>query len=110
MRSARPRGELVGWFKGEDNTHAKLDTILLILAQVRGKVEKMAGELDGLRAQVAANTTVIGSAIALIQGIKAKLDAAIASGDPAALAALSVELKTQDDALAQAIVVNTPAG
>jgi hypothetical protein len=65
--------------------------------------------LDTLKSQVAANTTVIGSAVTLIQGLKAKLDEAIASGDPAALQALSDELATQDAALAQAVADNTPA-
>ncbi len=55
-----------------------------------------------------ANTTVIGSAKALIVGLKEKLDAAIAAG-PAALAALSAELKAGDDALAAAVAANTPS-
>jgi hypothetical protein len=69
----------------------------------------MAGELAGLQAQVAANTDVIESAITLIQGIKAALDAAIASGDPAALAALSATLSSEDEKLAAAVAANTPA-
>ena len=68
----------------------------------------MAGELDLLKTRVAENTTVIGSAITLLQGLKAKLDEAIASGDPAALQALSAELGVQDQALAAAIQANTP--
>ena len=66
----------------------------------------MSGELDDLVAKVAANTTVIGSAIVLLQTLKAKLDAA--GTDPAALAALSAELGAKDQALADAIVANTP--
>ena len=64
-------------------------------------------DLSELSAQVAANNDVIQSAIALIQGIKAKLDAA--GTDPAALKALSDSLASQDRELADAIVANTPA-
>lgn len=67
----------------------------------------MAGELEALQAQVAANTTVIERAITLIQGIKAALDAAIASGDPAALTALSASLATEDQKLADAVAAAT---
>ena len=73
------------------------------------KVDKMAGELADLQAKVAANTTVIESAITLIQGIKAALDAAIAANDPAALKALSDTLGAEDQKLADAVAANTPA-
>lgn len=66
----------------------------------------MSAELDALTAQVTENTAVIGSAKALLQNIKAQLDAA--GTDPAKLKALSDTLKSEDDALAQAIVDNTP--
>lgn len=65
--------------------------------------------LDTLKTEVAETTTVMASAVALLQGLKAKLDEAIASGDPAALAALSAELDTNTNALAAAITANTPA-
>lgn len=65
--------------------------------------------LDDLKAQVAKNTQVEASAATLIQGLKAKLDAAIASNDPAQLTALSSALGTSGDALAAAITANTPA-
>ena len=86
----------------------KLDKILRTLELLIRKEAHMAGELDVLKAAGANNTTVIGSAIVLLQGLKEKLDAAIASGDPAALQALSDELGVQDKALADAIVANTP--
>lgn len=69
----------------------------------------MAGELDALRAQVARNSDVDASAITLLRGLKTALDAAIASGDPAALTALSNSLGASTDALAAAVVENTPA-
>ena len=67
----------------------------------------MAGELDALKTAVARNTTVVGSALTLIQGLKAKLDAA--GTDPAALQALSDELGKADDGLAAAVAASTSA-
>lgn len=87
--------------------YAKHDRILRALSDLQRMVTKMAGELDTLTAAVARNTTVIGSALVLIQGLKAALDAA--GTDPAKLAALSAQLAEQDDALAAAVTANTPA-
>lgn len=68
----------------------------------------MSAELDQLTTEVAETRTVIDSAITLIAGIKAQLDAA--GTDPAALAALSASLDAGQQALADAIAANTPAG
>ena len=68
---------------------------------------KMANELADLTTQVTETNTVIGSAVVLIQGLKAALDAA--GTNPAALKALSDSLDTKEQALAAAIVANTPA-
>jgi ABC-type transporter Mla subunit MlaD len=70
-------------------------------------LEKIMGNLDALTAQVTANTTVIGSALTLINGFAAQL--AAAGTDPAKLADLANQLKTQDDALAAAVAANTIA-
>lgn len=75
----------------------------LILARIL----HMSAELDALTANVTRITTVADSAIALLQNIKARLDAA--GTDPAALTALSTSLGTESDKLAQAITDNTPA-
>jgi hypothetical protein len=63
--------------------------------------------LDDLTAQVAANTTAISSALALIKGFSAQL--AAAGTDPAKLAALQASLKASDDALATAVAAAAPA-
>jgi len=63
--------------------------------------------LDDLTAQVAANTTVIDSAIVLLEGLKAALDAA--GTDPVKLKALSDSLAAEDSKLAAAVAANTPA-
>lgn len=70
----------------------------------------MSAQIDELTAKVAANTDVIESAITLIEGIKAALDAAIANSfDPVAIQALSDQLGAEDDKLAAAVAANTPA-
>lgn len=63
--------------------------------------------IDDLTTQVAANTTVIGSALTLIQGLAAAL--AAAGTDPAKLSALQTQLAASDTALAAAVAANTPA-
>lgn len=65
--------------------------------------------LDALKAQVAENSSVIESALALIQGIAGRLDEALADDDPDALQALVDELKAKDEALAAAVAANTVA-
>lgn len=72
-------------------------------------IKKMAQELEDLKAAVAKDTEVDQSAITLLQGLKQKLDDAIASGDPAQLTALSQQLGSNAQALSDAIVANTPA-
>lgn len=75
----------------------------------------MSVELDALTAQVKKNTDVEKSALALIQGFNAKLDAAIAAAlaqgaTPEVLQALtdlSAEIKAGDDELAAAVLANT---
>jgi hypothetical protein len=83
--------------------------ILARLNTLKQEIKHMAGELAALQAGVQKNTDVIESAITLIGNIKTLLDAAIASGDPAALTALSTTLGAEDDRLAQAVASNTPA-
>lgn len=67
----------------------------------------MSAELDALTAQVKANSDLLDSATTLINGIAARITAA--GTDPAALKALTDELKAKDDALAAAVTANTPA-
>lgn len=64
-------------------------------------------ELDDLTTQVTANTDAEKSAITLINGIAARI--AAAGVDPVKLTALSTSLKSSADALAAAVVANTPA-
>ncbi len=84
--------------------YLKLD---FIYRRLLHKLEATMAAVDDLTAQVAANTSVIESAITLLGNIKALLDAA--GTDPAKLAALSATLAAEDDKLAAAVVANTPA-
>ena len=94
-------------FPTDPATERKLDRILLALQTLAGKVENMAGELADLQAAVAASDAGVDSAIALLNGLAAKIDAIIAAGtDPAALTALSADLKAKTQALADAVVAD----
>ena len=83
------------------------DQLNRILDAVNQLGIKMANELADLTTQVTETNTVIGSAVVLIQGLKAALDAA--GTNPVALKALSDSLNTSEQALAAAVVANTPA-
>jgi peptidoglycan hydrolase CwlO-like protein len=74
---------------------------------IKTKFKVMANELETLTAEVAETNTVVDSAITLLKGLKAALDAA--GTDPAALAALSASLDNKQSELAAAISENTPA-
>jgi peptidoglycan hydrolase CwlO-like protein len=70
-------------------------------------MEKIMSAIDDLATAVAAEDTVIDSAIALLQGLSAAL--AAAGTDPAKLAALQTDITTKTQALAAAVAANTPA-
>jgi hypothetical protein len=81
------------------------EAILHRLAQLENT---LMSALSNLRDQVARETTVTQSAVTLLQQLKSLLDAAIASGDPTQIQALSDQLGQQADALAAAVTQNTP--
>lgn len=66
----------------------------------------MSTEMDALKAAVAAEDTVIASAITFINGLAAQI--ADAAGDRAASLALADDVKLQGDALAAAIATPGP--
>lgn len=63
---------------------------------------------DNLKREIEETKGVNLSVIALLQGLKAKLDEAIASNDPAVLQALADSLDVEQQSLANAITANTP--
>lgn len=103
--SAADRAELASLIQTNAAILAKLDAVLAALKTLSAQEAKMSKALDDLTASVARNTTVTGSALALIQGFAAQL--AAAGTDPAKLAALQKSLDDSDQALADAVAANT---
>ena len=74
-------------------------------------------QITALTAEVTRDNTVMGSAVTLINGINARIAAAVAAAQAAGatpaqlseLVALQASLKTNTDALSAAVVANTPA-
>ena len=64
--------------------------------------------LEEVQAEVTAQTDVVASATTLLTGLKTALDAAIASGDPAAVQAISDAIGANTAALAASVSENTP--
>jgi hypothetical protein len=100
------------WFGGISN--ADLMKALESLAEKLDQHgDKTMAILDDLRAHVEYNTTVVNSAIALLDGLQAKLTAALADDandvDVGALYEIRDELKAQADSLAAAVAKNTVA-
>lgn len=75
--------------------------------ELKAQMETIMAALDDLAAAVAAEDTVIDSAVTLLEGLKAALDAA--GTDPAKLAALSADITAKTAALSAAVTANTPA-
>jgi hypothetical protein len=101
-----------------DRIETKLDRIeqrcnqiaQLVLSSLTGD-QIMASKFEELKADVAAETTVVNSAITLLAGISARIDEAVAAaraGDDQALSALSSEVRSETQALAAAVAANTP--
>jgi len=86
---------------------AALATLVKHVTKLTKEIKAMSAALDNLTAKVAANTTVVESAITLIGGLADQLRAA--ANDPAAVNALADQLDTEDAKLANAITTNTPA-
>jgi hypothetical protein len=85
------------------------DDLLGILLRIERKIDDMPNHLEVIRKEVAKNHDLTKSVHALVQGLKAQLDAAIEAGDPAALKELSADLSAHGDQLAAAVSENTPA-
>lgn len=81
--------------------------MLVLLRNLQAQGTSIMSQLDDLKAQVAANRSVTQSALVLINGIADRITAA--GTDPAALAQLTSDLKSDDDVLAAGVTANTPA-
>jgi hypothetical protein len=67
----------------------------------------MSVQLDTLAAEVTEMTTVVDSAVALLNGLSAQIVAL--KDDPARLLALAADLDAKANELAAAVAANTPA-
>jgi len=77
------------------------------LATLTQQMEQIMADLSALTAEVARNTEVDSSAIALLTGLAAQIEAL--KTDPVALQTLADQMKGSSDALAAAVLANTPA-
>lgn len=81
-----------------------VDEILSKLDLISEQEQTEMASLDEITAQVAANGTVIDSAVVLINGIADRI--AAAGADPVALAALVADLRAKDAVLSAAVAAN----
>lgn len=68
-------------------------------------------DFSALQTEVSNLTSVVASAVAVINGIAAQIEAAVAAndaGDNTALASLASDVRAQADSLAAAVAANTP--
>ena len=84
----------------------RLDYIIALLTRVLSLEGIQMASLAELRAEVEETKTVQASAVVLLQGLKAKLDEAIANGNMAEVEALTAELDATTNALASAVAAN----
>lgn len=84
-----------------------VDEIVAELGKLTKGVAIMAGELDTLEKSVQTNTDAEDSAVVLLGQLSALIKAG--AQDPAKILALAAQLDQKKDALAAAIVANTPA-
>lgn len=91
--------------------NVKLDAILVSLLHIRAAQARqgdvMNQNFEDLKNAVAAEKTLIDSAIVLLNGIAARIEAA--GVDPAALQALTADINSEAAALGAAVVAGTPA-
>ena len=99
----------MGWF---DTDYRRLVRIEAKLDWLIKQEEKMALDLTALTAEVARTKDVGDSVVALLKQLHDLIVAIPPSTDPvtqAALDELAANLKAHDDAIADAVVANTPA-
>ena len=85
---------------------SRLDKIEYKLDLIISNQEAIMAAIDDLATAVAAEDTVIASAVVLLQGIPGLISAA--GVDPAKLAALQTDIQNQTANLAAAVLVGTP--
>ncbi len=87
---------------------SRLGEVNLKLDQLLQEGVTIMADLTSLETQVQANTDTEASAVLLLNSLADMIKAA--ANDPVEIAAIAKKLKDSSDALASAIVTNTPAG
>jgi len=92
----------------------RLESLLsALITSERQTMSAITDALSDLNSKVAALESAETSAITLLQGLKSALDAALALGDPAAIAAevsqIAAKIGSDTQSLAAAVTANTPA-
>lgn len=95
------------YFHGDAAVATALADIRRDLKSLIQKGNIMSVQLDALTAEVARNTAVDESAIVLLNGLATQIIAL--KTDPVALQALADSLQGSSNALAAAVIANTPA-
>lgn len=93
-------------YEGDDSIDDRLSRIESSLTKLNRRTKTMASKFDALIAEVADLNTVTAGAIVLLDDLKARFDEA--AGDPAAIAQIVADIDASKDALAEALVRNTP--
>lgn len=86
---------------------AKLRSLMRIAIFSADKLEKIMAQIDDLEAELARNTSVDQSVLALITDLLAQVEAA--KTDPVRIQAVIDKFRANDDSLAAAVAANTPA-
>jgi uncharacterized protein YoxC len=80
-----------------------------LLNLIHTEIQKMSAQLDQLTADVAAEKTVVDSAVVLLDGLtQAIKDLAASGGTPEQFAALAADVEAQTQKLSTAVTANTP--
>jgi chromosome segregation ATPase len=94
------------FIKIDPETKQQLDRIESLIFNLAERQHTMALDLTRLQAEIAENNSAIASAVTLLNQIADELRAQ--SGNQDAVNALADQLSGQSDALAAAVVANTP--
>lgn len=87
----------------------RLDRIIALLSIIAKEGLMEMANLDDIKNEIAAEKTVIDSAVKLIGGLSAQLKAAVAANDMTALQAIIDGMEANKAELAAAVTANTPA-
>lgn len=93
-------------FKPDQQTATLLNRILTKLVAIEGRQMNTEEAIAALVAKVTEQSTVVASAVTLLQGLADQLNAA--KDDPEQLQAVIDQVSANSDALAGAVAANTP--